>query len=138
MAATDQWCFCAIGLTKSVQPYCRLAIMIMQITPATSCVQRSRPMGLPILAVATLAMFRSWVFLLLLWNGRCLVSDRGRRCAPHQDGFNVPQPLAAAAVLHSAGENVTVPNASGPAEKAIDATFGAERRSRAFPFQLQA
>src|SRR6185312_7990363 len=41
MAATDQPCLAAIGCTNSVQPYCRLAIMIMQIMPAMSWVQRS-------------------------------------------------------------------------------------------------
>src|SRR5262249_24946818 len=41
MPAIDQslWAF-AIGLTKSVQPYCRLAIRIMQMTPMMSCVHR--------------------------------------------------------------------------------------------------
>src|SRR5205085_1284294 len=32
MDALPQWYFASIGLTNSVQPYCRLAIMTMQIT----------------------------------------------------------------------------------------------------------
>src|ERR1700733_8185920 len=40
MAAAPQWYFWSIGLTKSVQPYCRLAIITMQSTPTTSCPQR--------------------------------------------------------------------------------------------------
>src|SRR5579885_1616186 len=67
MAATDQPCFCAIGCTNSVQPYCRLAIMIMQITPAMSCVQRSRPSGfdcpVALLAIQFLLGFRFHLFL---------------------------------------------------------------------------
>src|SRR5579863_10299581 len=38
--ASDQPCALLIGLTKRVQPYCRLAISTMQITPTISCVQR--------------------------------------------------------------------------------------------------
>jgi hypothetical protein len=37
MATFPQWYFASIGLMKMVQPYCKLAIMAMQMTPATSC-----------------------------------------------------------------------------------------------------
>ena len=40
MAARSHPCCSCIGLTKKVQPYCRLAIMHMQITPNSSCSQR--------------------------------------------------------------------------------------------------
>src|SRR5215470_15967854 len=40
MAARPQWYLASIGLTKSVQPYCRLAIIVMQMMPKTSCHQR--------------------------------------------------------------------------------------------------
>src|SRR3974390_3356869 len=40
MEAIDQPCVLLIGLTKSVQPYCRLAIIIMQITQNMSLLQR--------------------------------------------------------------------------------------------------
>src|SRR5438477_9424597 len=38
MEARPQWYFSSIGLTKSVQPYCRLAIITMQMTPTISWV----------------------------------------------------------------------------------------------------
>src|ERR1700761_2439667 len=38
--AIDQPCALLIGLTKNVQPYCRLAINIMQRMATISCVQR--------------------------------------------------------------------------------------------------
>src|ERR1700744_4166757 len=38
--ASDQPCALLIGLTKSVQPYCRLAISTMQMMQTMSCVQR--------------------------------------------------------------------------------------------------
>src|SRR5665213_3522573 len=41
-AARLQPCPLTIGSTNSVQPYCRLAIIAMQITPATSCNQGFR------------------------------------------------------------------------------------------------
>ena len=41
--AIDQPCAALIGRTNSVQPYCRFAIMIMQMTPAMSWVHLSRP-----------------------------------------------------------------------------------------------
>ena len=37
IAVRSQPNFCWIGSTNSVQPYCRLAIMAMQITPKASC-----------------------------------------------------------------------------------------------------
>src|SRR6266852_9770874 len=37
IATLPQWYLASIGLMKMVQPYCRLAIMAMQMTPATSC-----------------------------------------------------------------------------------------------------
>src|ERR671930_563175 len=40
MAARPQWYFWSIGLTNSVQPYCRLAIITMQMMPNTSCIHR--------------------------------------------------------------------------------------------------
>src|ERR1700730_14618279 len=40
MAARPQGYFSPIGQTNSVQPYCRLAIITMQMMPATSCSQR--------------------------------------------------------------------------------------------------
>src|SRR5574340_251562 len=40
IAARVQPNFCDIGLTKSVQPYCRLAIIAMQMIPMTSCDHR--------------------------------------------------------------------------------------------------
>src|SRR3954468_21992162 len=40
MAARPQWNFASIGLTKSVHPYCRLAIIVMQMMPNSSCHQR--------------------------------------------------------------------------------------------------
>src|SRR6516162_1063055 len=36
MAARPQWYFCSIGSMNSVQPYCRLAIITMQMMPRTS------------------------------------------------------------------------------------------------------
>src|SRR5579862_244488 len=45
IAATDQPCALFIGPTNSVQPYCRLAIMIMQMIPAISWVHLSRLIG---------------------------------------------------------------------------------------------
>src|SRR3954470_10118391 len=39
IAARSHPCRSCIGLTKKVQPYCRLAIMHMQITPNRSCSQ---------------------------------------------------------------------------------------------------
>src|SRR5689334_14939943 len=41
MLATSQECAFAIGLTKKVQPYWRLAIIAMQMTPTVSCIQRN-------------------------------------------------------------------------------------------------
>ena len=38
--AIDQPCALLIGLTKSVQPYCRLAISTMQMMPKMSWLQR--------------------------------------------------------------------------------------------------
>src|SRR5256885_4479527 len=40
MSAIFQSNFFCIGVTNSVQPYCRLAIITMQITPKASCHQR--------------------------------------------------------------------------------------------------
>src|SRR5690349_18275574 len=40
MAARPQWYFWSIGLTNRVQPYCRLAIITMQMMPKISCPQR--------------------------------------------------------------------------------------------------
>src|SRR5215813_11147863 len=40
MAARPQWYFSSIGLTNRVQPYCRLAIITMQMMPKISCPQR--------------------------------------------------------------------------------------------------
>src|ERR1700678_3993113 len=40
IAAFDQPNFSDIGLTKSVQPYCRLATIAMQMIPMTSCAHR--------------------------------------------------------------------------------------------------
>src|SRR5665647_279501 len=39
-AAMDQPCLAAMGLTKSVQPYCRLAIIIMQRMPQARIIHR--------------------------------------------------------------------------------------------------
>src|SRR5689334_23497191 len=39
--ARPQWYFVSIGPTKSVQPYCRLAIIVMQMMPRTSITQRT-------------------------------------------------------------------------------------------------
>src|SRR5450759_4936010 len=36
--ARPQWYFSSIGLTNSVQPYCRLATLAMQMMPMMSCV----------------------------------------------------------------------------------------------------
>jgi hypothetical protein len=41
IACRLQWCFSLIGVTNSVQPYCRLEIITMQTTPRTSWTQRS-------------------------------------------------------------------------------------------------
>ncbi len=41
MAVLPQWNFWSMGPTKSVHPYCRLAIITMQRMPKTSCNQRS-------------------------------------------------------------------------------------------------
>src|SRR5215472_12113764 len=40
IAARPQWYFWSMGLTNSVQPYCRLAIITMQMMPKISCPQR--------------------------------------------------------------------------------------------------
>ena len=40
MAARPQWYFWSIGLTNSVQPYCKLAIITMQMMPKISWPQR--------------------------------------------------------------------------------------------------
>src|SRR5262245_38830965 len=40
MAGRPQWYLSLIGLTKSVQPYCRLATIDMLMTPRPSCHQR--------------------------------------------------------------------------------------------------
>src|SRR5262249_23437837 len=40
MAARPQWYFWSIGLTNKVQPYCRLAIITMQMMPKMSWPQR--------------------------------------------------------------------------------------------------
>src|SRR5262249_40952282 len=40
IAARPQWYFWSIGLTNSVQPYCRFAIITMQMMPKTSWPQR--------------------------------------------------------------------------------------------------
>ena len=45
IAGFVQWCLSAIGLTKSVQPYWRLAIIDMQTMPTSSCPQRPMPGG---------------------------------------------------------------------------------------------
>ncbi|MNS78031.1 hypothetical protein D3C72_1116310 [compost metagenome] len=37
IAVRPQWYLSSIGLTNSVQPYCMLAIIAMQITPKTNC-----------------------------------------------------------------------------------------------------
>ena len=39
MAARSQPKLCCSGATKSVQPYCRLAIIVMATTPMISCTQ---------------------------------------------------------------------------------------------------
>ena len=41
----DQPCALLIGLTKSVQPYCRFAINNMQPMPTINCVQRAEMPG---------------------------------------------------------------------------------------------
>src|SRR6267143_470283 len=38
--ARPQWNLASIGFTNSVQPYCRFAIMAMQMMPITSCTHR--------------------------------------------------------------------------------------------------
>src|ERR1700724_764964 len=40
MAARPQWYLSSIGLTNSVQPYCRLAIITMQMMPKINWPQR--------------------------------------------------------------------------------------------------
>src|SRR5438477_9684924 len=40
IAARPQWYFWSIGLTNSVQPYCRLAIITMQMMPKINWPQR--------------------------------------------------------------------------------------------------
>src|SRR5262245_66459640 len=40
IAARPQWYFWSIGVTNSVQPYCRLAIITMQMMPKISWPQR--------------------------------------------------------------------------------------------------
>ena len=40
IAARPQWYFASIGRTNRVQPYCRLAIITMQMTPNANCNQR--------------------------------------------------------------------------------------------------
>ena len=58
--AIDQPCALLIGLTNSVQPYCRLAISTMQMMPKTSWPQRAcNPAVLDATAVApTVITFR--------------------------------------------------------------------------------
>jgi hypothetical protein len=59
--AIDQPCALLIGLTKSVQPYCRLAISTMQMMPKKSWFQRgaSDPAALnSTAAVSTVITFR--------------------------------------------------------------------------------
>jgi hypothetical protein len=53
--------------------------MIMQITPATSCVQRSRPTALPVVLAAILAMDVSYRFLVAVigWAGRSMRNAQG-------------------------------------------------------------
>src|SRR5581483_9631283 len=46
MLATSQECAFAMGATKKVQPYWRLAIIIMQMTPTISCIHR-KPLDMP-------------------------------------------------------------------------------------------
>src|SRR5271169_4351448 len=58
MLATSQLCRCCIGVTKRVQPYCRLAISTMQTMPMMSCVQRFELLA----CVALSAMVSSNVF----------------------------------------------------------------------------
>src|SRR6478735_805004 len=43
IAARPQWFFASIGSTKSVQPYCRFAIIAIQTMPIASCSQRKPP-----------------------------------------------------------------------------------------------
>src|SRR6476646_10221788 len=45
MVARPQWYFWSIGRTNSVQPYCRLAIITMQMMPKTSCAHRYADIG---------------------------------------------------------------------------------------------
>src|SRR5579872_692088 len=56
MLAISQLCAFAIGGTKNVQPYWRLAIIAMQMTPTISCIQR-KPFDTPWLgALAAVAV----------------------------------------------------------------------------------
>src|SRR5215813_11432763 len=72
IAARPQWYFWSIGLTNSVQPYCRLAIITMQMMPKISWPHRvasdavARSTGAldataMIFLPAYLASRRSWV-----------------------------------------------------------------------------
>ena len=36
MPVRPQWCLASMGLTNSVQPYCRLATIAMQMMPTTN------------------------------------------------------------------------------------------------------
>src|SRR5256885_3795829 len=56
MAARPQWNLASIGLTKSVQPYCRLAIIVMQMMPNNNCHQR--PASMPCGAAAVCRSIR--------------------------------------------------------------------------------
>src|SRR5205085_957634 len=50
IAARPQWYLASIGLTNSVHPYCRFAIIVMQTMPKISCHQR--PARTPFASVA--------------------------------------------------------------------------------------
>ncbi len=56
MAARPQPNLASIGATNSVQPYCRLAIIDMQMMPTTSCTHRFE-LGVRPLASASVILF---------------------------------------------------------------------------------
>src|ERR1700756_309102 len=71
--AIDQPCALLIGLTKNVQPYCRLAIKIMQAIQTISCVQRVAGLATArVSAVVDAAVMGRPPFLPLVADVSCL------------------------------------------------------------------
>src|SRR5581483_7236526 len=115
MLATSQECALAIGLTKKVQPYCRLAIIAMQMTPMISCIHR-KPLEIPwpgafaaVTVIMSLPMRASFESLL----------GRAQRCRSGNSGIIYSTAQGRFCLAATNGGGVGLENANGLEIEAI-------------------